>query len=125
MKKSYLILLALLLGLRLSAQISTISTTANFLNNNGSGIVTFNFQNTNAFDIKITGINGLTGTAGAITAELWYKITPINGLPGIISTANGWTQVATNPITGIANTSTTVTQPFFTGLNFIIPANTT
>ena len=125
MKKVYLILLVLMLGLHVSAQISTISTTANYLNNNGSGIVTFNFQNTNAFDIKITGVNGLTGTSGAMVAELWYKTTPINGAPGIIGTANGWTQVATNSITGIANSSTTATQPFFTGLNFIVPANTT
>ncbi|MGI9190819.1 MAG: right-handed parallel beta-helix repeat-containing protein, partial [Chitinophagaceae bacterium] len=125
MRKFYLVCIVLLMGLRLSAQISTISTTANFLNNNGSGIVTFNFQNTNPFDIKITGINGLTGTSGAITAELWYKTTPINGAPGIVGTANGWTQVASNPITGIGNTTTTATQPFFTGLNFIIPSNTT
>ena len=45
MKKVYLILFCLVMGLRLTAQISTISTTANYLNNNGSGIVTFNFQN--------------------------------------------------------------------------------
>ncbi len=39
--------------------------------------------------------------------------------------ANGWNQIAVSTITGIANTSTTVTQPFFTGLNFTLPANTT
>jgi len=56
---------------------------------------------------------------------LWYNTTPVNGLPGVISTANGWVQEAAGTITGIANTTTTTTQPFFTGLNFVIPANTT
>lgn len=102
-----------------------ITTTASFLNNNGSGVVTFNFQNTNSSPIVITDIAGLTGNSGAVGVELWYNTTPVNGTPGVISTANGWVQEAVGTITGIANTTTTTTQPFFTGLNFIIPANTT
>ena len=120
MKKFYIVLALLFVQLGLKAQVFTISSTANFLNNNGSGIVTFNFQNTNAYDIKITGFNGVTGTAGPIQAEVWFKTTPINGAPGLIGLATGWTQAAEGTITGIANTTTTVTQPFFSNLNLAL-----
>ena len=102
---------------------TTISTTPLFTNNNGSGTVTFNFQNTNGFPIVITDIEGLKATAGAAVVEFWYKTTPINGAPGVISVANGWTQVAAGTASGVA--STTVPQTFFTGLSFTVPAGAT
>ena len=106
----------------LNAQ-TTIST--NFANNNGSSLVTFNFQNTNANDVIITEIASATGTAGANTATLWYKPTPINQTTMAVSTANGWIQVAAQPFTGVVNTTTNVGQPMLTGLNFIVPAGAT
>src|SRR5690606_9282622 len=102
-----------------------LSTTSTFSNNNGSGTVTFNLQNNNSYGIVITDIEGVTVSSGAQTAELWYKTTPVNGAPGAISTANGWTQAATGSFTGVANNTTTTTQVFLSGLNFVIPANTT
>ncbi|MFM8595778.1 MAG: GEVED domain-containing protein, partial [Flavobacteriales bacterium] len=124
MKK--LLLLHLLVGLFFTGQINaqaTIST--NFTNNNGSSIITFNFQNSNTSDIIITGISSCTGLTGANTATLWYNPTPINSTTMAVNTTNGWVQVAAQPFTGVANTTTNVGQPMLTGLSFIVPAGTT
>jgi len=96
-----------------------------FTNNNGSGTVTFNLQNTNSYDIIITEIEGVVGSSGTTTAGIWYKTTPISGSPGNISSANGWTLAASGTFTGVANSSTNVTQVFLSNLSFIVPANTT
>lgn len=104
---------------------TTLSTTTTFTNNNGSGTVTFNLQNTNVYGIIVTDIAGVTGSSGNLPVEVWYKTTPVNGSPGNISVANGWIQAAAGTITGVPNTTTTNTQPFFTGINLTIPANTT
>ncbi|MBL0046851.1 MAG: T9SS type A sorting domain-containing protein [Bacteroidetes bacterium] len=118
---SFLALLLLVTSTVSQAQI-TISTTSTFLNNNGSGTVTFNFENTNSSDVIITDIEGIVGTTANVSVDFWYKTTPLNGSPGNISVANGWTLVATGTIAGVANTTTTVTQSFFTGLSFLVPA---
>ena len=102
---------------------STIST--NFTNNNGSGMITFNFQNTNATDVIITEIASATGTTGANNATLWYKPTAINQTTMAVNTGTGWTQVATQPFTGVANTTTNIGQPMLTGLSLIVPAGAT
>src|SRR5690625_4533595 len=104
---------------------TTISTAGSFSNNNGSGTVTFNFENSNSDDVLITEIKGVTGTSGNVAVEFWYHPNPVNGTPGVISTANGWIQVESGSITGVGNTTTTTLQDFFTNLNFIVPANTT
>ena len=102
---------------------TTIST--NFVNNNGSSMITFNFQNSNANDVIITEIASATSTTGANNATLWYKPTAINQTTMAVNTGTGWTQVATQPFTGVANTTTNVGQPMLTGLNLIIPAGAT
>jgi parallel beta-helix repeat protein len=104
---------------------TTLSTTSAFTNNNGSGTVTFNLQNTNSSGIIITDVAGVTGSSGAVNVEMYYNPTPVNGAPGAISAANGWTLVASGTITGVANSTSTTTQTFLSGLNFIVPANTT
>jgi len=104
---------------------TTLSTTTTFLNNNGNGMVSFNFQNTNNFDVRITSVEGVVWTAGANTASLYIKPGAITVNPGAISAANGWVLGASGNFTGIANSTTTVTQPFITGANVIIPANST
>src|SRR4051812_790834 len=81
--------------------------TTTFANNNGNALVTFNFQNTNAYDVQITDISSITGISGANTGSLWYKTSAIAGAPGAISTANGWTNAASQAFTGVANTTTT------------------
>ena len=102
---------------------STIST--NFTNNNGSGMITFNFQNTNATDVIITEIASATGTTGANSATLWFKPTAINQTTMAVNTGTGWTQVATQSFTGVANTTTNIGQPMLTGLSLIVPAGAT
>ncbi|MBK7888785.1 MAG: hypothetical protein IPJ86_16315 [Bacteroidetes bacterium] len=105
---------------------STINTAiAPITNNNGSGTVTFNFQNTNPYGIIITDIEGIVGTAGLTSADLWIKTTPVSAAPGAISVANGWTLAATGTFTGVANTTTLVTQPMLTGISVVIPAGVT
>ena len=115
------LLVTLSLGF-LKAQ-TTIST--NFTNNNGSSMITFNFQNTNTSDVIITGISSCTGSSIANTATLWYNPTAINSTTMAVSAANGWVQVASQPFTGIPNTTTNIGQPMLTGLSLIIPAGTT
>jgi len=119
----FLTLILLSIG-NVNAQ-TVLSTTAVFTNNNGTGMVTFNFQNTNNFDVRITTVEGVVGTAGANTAQLFYKPGAITVNPGAISAANGWILGATGNFTGVANNATTVTQTFITGANVIIPANST
>jgi len=110
------------LGSYVNAQ-TVIST--NFTNNNGSSMATFNFQNNNTNDVIITEIASVTSTTGANTATLWFKPSAINQTTMAVSTANGWTQVAAQPFTGVLNTTTNIGQPMLTGLNLIIPAGAT
>lgn len=100
-----------------------ISTVPTFSNNNGSGGVSFNIHNTNSFDIKITQIDGIVGTASTATFEMYLKNDTVNGATGLINAANGWNLVATNTFTGINNTTTTTLQTFMSNMNIIIPAN--
>jgi anionic cell wall polymer biosynthesis LytR-Cps2A-Psr (LCP) family protein len=78
-----LLLIFLTLFSILSFGQSTIST--NFTNNNGSAIITFNFQNTNTTDVVITQVASATGTTGANNATLWYKPTNVGELTQNIS----------------------------------------
>ena len=94
-----------------------------FSNNNSGGTVTFNLQNTNTTGVIITGINGLSTTAGSQAVSFYYKATPVSGQPVAIDGANGWTLISSGTITSTGSTS--VLQPFFTGLNFTLPAGAT
>ncbi|WP_207495227.1 right-handed parallel beta-helix repeat-containing protein [Aridibaculum aurantiacum] len=107
------------------AQTSTISTT--FTNNNGNGQVTFNFQNTNGYPVRITEIASVTSSTGSIPVQAWYRTTPINSAtaPPAVTTANGWTQFGSATITAVANSTTTTPQTFMTGLDLVVPAGAT
>jgi hypothetical protein len=118
-----LLLLAATINNIANAQ-TTISTTGTFLNNNGSGVLSLNFENTNSYDVIITDVEGVTGSTGTCTAELWFRTTPLTAAPTGASTGNGWTLGATGTFTGVANTTSTTTQPILTGINVVIPANT-
>jgi len=91
---------------------TTISTTG-FTNNNANALITFNFKNNNAYSVVVTGISSIASTAGTLDVRAFYKTSAINGAPGAIDAANGWVQFGNGNITGIANTATTTTQPFF------------
>jgi hypothetical protein len=99
--------------------------TTTFTNNNGNSLITFNFVNNNTSAIIITDISSITGVSGANSGQLWYKTTPIAGSPGPISAANGWTLLATQSFTGVANTTTSTPQLMMTGLSLMVPASTT
>ena len=88
-------------------------------------MITFNFQNTNTSDVIITEISSCTSTSTLNTATLWYNPTPINSATMAVNAANGWVQVASQPFTGVPNTTTNVGQTMLTGLNLIVPAGTT
>ena len=106
---------------------TTLNTTtvSGFSNNNGSGTVTFNFQNTNSYPVTITEIEGISGTSGTMSADIWYKTTPVSAAPGAISTANGWVLGATGSFTAVANSSTLTTQVILTGITVVIPGGVT
>lgn len=99
--------------------------TTTFANNNGNSLITFNFQNSNAYDVLITEVSSITGTTGANTAQLWYKPSAIAGAPGAIDAGNGWTMVASQPFAGVANTTTSTAQLMMSGLSFNVPAGST
>lgn len=96
-----------------------------FLNNNANATITFNFRNNNATPVTITGIESICSTSGLKAVSALYKTTPINGLPGALTVANGWNLFGSAVITGIANTTTTTTQPFMTGLTLVVPPGAT
>lgn len=105
---------------------TTISTTPTFVHDNGSGIVTFNFQNTNSYDIVITSVSTVMRETLPSTMSLWYKTTPVNGAPGIIATTNGWVQAASAPYTStIASGTNQVMENVLPTVSLTIPANTT
>lgn len=124
---SAILLSLLIIGPQCYSQTFSVSSTAAFSNTNTVTDVTFNFQNTNSYPVKITSIEGVMAAAGSTTVSLWYRSTPLSASapPGAISVANGWTQQVSTIVTAIANTSTTNTQPLFSNLALQIPAGAT
>jgi hypothetical protein len=109
-----------------NVQSQTITTIPTFNNNNGSGLVTFNFENTNAYPIEITDVSTVLRTSGSSTFTIYYNTTPVSGPPGIISTTPSWISAATNVINSTIGSGTNQTdEPVFTGISLVIPANTT
>ena len=103
---------------------TTISTNyvtggATFLT--GNSFITFSVANNNASQRLLTDLSmGFTTNAGTGTAnmELWVTTTSLSGTP--VVAAPGWTLVATNSIT-----ISTGVLPVFTGLTYLMAANTT
>jgi hypothetical protein len=131
MKHSYNVkwpIVALLLFIHaLSASAQSINTASSgFVVNNGSGLVTFNFQNTNSSPVTITSIATPVYSQLAAVFKVWYKTTPISGPPGVVDASNGWTLGGSNPYTssiGVVNGQTQETT--LPTLSIVIPANTT
>jgi hypothetical protein len=103
---------------------TTVSTTG-FANNNQFALVTFNFRNNNASAVIITDFASIVSVTGAVDVAAFFKPSAINGAPGTIDPGNGWNQFGSATIAGVANTTTTVTQPFMSGLNLMVPAGAT
>jgi len=123
-----LLLLIISIGsVHLYAQTSVINTTVgnNFSNNDGNGLVIFNFQNNNSYDVIITDIEAMVSVAGSTTADVWISNTPLSGnaYSGGVSTTTGWSLAARQTFVGVANTTTLNMQPIITGASITIPAN--
>nr|MDH4472113.1 GEVED domain-containing protein [Fluviicola sp.] len=105
---------------------TTVST--NHTNNNGNGSVIFNVQNTNAFDIIITGVNCHLGTNAANSIQLLYNTTPYNDLAapwgfGVVGPGqNGWISAGTATVN--SNTANGVVNAL-SSLSLTIPAGAT
>ena len=119
----FLVVIGFLTLGNVSAQ--TTIATSGFTNNNGFGLVTFNFRNNNASAVMITDIASIVSTSGGVDVKAFFNPSAINGAPGAISSANGWTQFGSATITGVANTASATTQPFMSGLTLLVPAGAT
>jgi hypothetical protein len=125
MKKFLLLTLSLICVLVTHAQI-TVST--NHINNNANSSVTFNVENTNTYDIILTGINCHLGTTANNNFQLLYRTTPFvdNAAPWDFGTVgdgqNGWISAGTG---SLASDELNGVVPALTNLNLIIPAGST
>lgn len=117
-------------GLNLNKAIAqtTITTTGtNYTGTNGltgASFVTFAVQNTNTFDIAITGIScfGNTGVSPTgLVPTLWRSTSSLSGAPGTIGSPD-WTSVATG---SQVNISSNGIVPFLSNLTVIVPAGAT
>src|SRR5690606_30712561 len=64
--------------------INTMGPPGNFVNNNGTGLTTFNFTNTNAFPVIIQEVSTIvTGSHTNAQAYLYTSLTPVTGPPGV------------------------------------------
>uniref|UniRef100_UPI0031DB56C5 GEVED domain-containing protein n=1 Tax=Fluviicola sp. TaxID=1917219 RepID=UPI0031DB56C5 len=103
--------------------------TTNHVNNNGNGSVIFNVQNTNAFDIIITGVQCHLGTTTTNSIQLLYRTTPFvdNAAPwdwGTVGAGqNGWISAATGTVSN-SNTANGIV-PTLTNISLTIPAGAT
>ena len=98
-------------------------------NNNGNGSVTFNVQNTNAYDVTIIEIQCHLGTVAANNIQLLYRVTPIvdNSPPwsfGLVGAGqNGWISAGTGTVLNSNTANGIVTA--LSSLNLTIPAGAT
>ncbi|HET8573706.1 MAG TPA: PKD domain-containing protein [Edaphocola sp.] len=115
---------AMIKGHESYAQTSTVTTSTTYTINNGSGITTFNFQNTNPYPIIIDSVYaGTYSGTGDCTFYLWYNLTPVNGQPaGAIPTTAGWVAADTEVVN---ITASQTMQPVLTNVGLVIPPNTT
>ncbi|MFO1516342.1 MAG: hypothetical protein U1F22_05405 [Lysobacterales bacterium] len=101
----------------------------NHPNNNGNGSVTFSVQNTNAYDIVITGIQCHLGTIATNNIQLLYNTSPYvdNAPPWDFGTVgagqNGWIAAGSGVISN-SNTANGIV-PVLTSLSLTIPAGAT
>ncbi len=123
---SFVIVSLFLIQIKLFSQITTINAVYTPAVNSagaagvGAGI-TFSVQNTNGSAIYLRGVD-YHSYVGTHNWELWYSSTSLTGNPGPITVANGWTQAVGSTSVVCA---TAGVMPIFSGMNTVIPANTT
>lgn len=112
----------LLVNVSANAQSSTVSTIPTYLPNNGSGITTFNFYNSNSFPVMIDTVYAEGTSNSSVAAYLWYNPTPVNGQPvGAISSNPSWTE-AHSEVSTFPTASTQ--RPILSNVGLIVPPNT-
>lgn len=122
------LLLIAVCGFLSSLAIAQTTVSTNHTNNNGNGSVIFNVQNTNAFDIIITGVNCHLGTNAANNVQLLYRTTPFNDLAapwdgGVVGAGqNGWISAGTVIVN--SNTANGVVTAL-SSLSLTVPAGAT
>jgi hypothetical protein len=122
------LLLVVFCGFVSSWVLSQTTVSTNHINNNGNGSVIFNVQNTNAFDIIITGVNCHLGTNANNNIQLLYNTTPYNDLAlpwgfGTVGAGqNGWISAGTAVVN--SNTANGVVTAL-SSLSLTIPAGAT
>lgn len=127
LKKFYLMLLVLIGSSQVSFSQFTITTEAdiNYTGNNGvtgNSAVTFSIRNNNADPLILTGVDAYWQTTNNNTnVVLWYSDVSLGGATGGIATPN-WQNIAS---AGPIAVPTNGYYETFTGLTFLIPANTT
>lgn len=125
MRKLFFVLvsLSLLIANTVNAQI-VVATTHSIGWQFGS--VTFNLKNSSPSARVLTDLaSGVMNSGSPRTFQLWIKPGAINGAPGAISVANGWTQVATQTIPADPVLNTATPTDIFSGMNVVIPGNST
>ena len=132
MRKLYASLFTAFIGILLSSSInyanaqttfeSFIPTGVVYVSDTDPGAIVFGVKNENSSAIIITGIGSYAETGHAATYKLWYHPTQLTGAPGAITAANGWIELT--PSGAVTATSNGVI-PVLSGLNLVIPANTT
>lgn len=121
-------ILVILLSISHYSSAQTIAT--DLANNTSSSVIVFSFQNNNNYPVRITGIGSVGGAANTSTCHLYVKSAVYNQAPGAVGTngvsiTNGWTHVASNTsLSLLANTTTSIAQPFINGMSYQVPANT-
>lgn len=127
MKMNFLCLMGLGLFSCFAHAQTVINT--NHPNNNGNGSVTFNVQNTNAYDIVIKGIQCHLGSTATNNIQLLYNPSPYvdSATPWDFGTVgagqNGWISAGTAVVSN-SNTANGIV-PVLTGLFLTIPAGAT
>jgi hypothetical protein len=119
-----MILILMLFGFVSNAQ-TTISTTGYTGGTNGSGSpgtgVTVSVVNANPYSIIVTQFGYCC--VSAVAHELYYSATSLTGATGAVpSNPSVWTLAGTVPT---PSTSSVIVDNFFSGLNVVIPPNTT
>lgn len=87
------------------------------------GCIVFGIRNTNAYPIRITDMSNYMIASNTNNFSLWYHATTTTGVPADITTANGWVLAINGP--SVTNGTTAGVVPILSGINLVIPANTT
>jgi subtilisin-like proprotein convertase family protein len=88
---------------------------------NGAAFATFAVQNTNTYDIVITGVSSYLAAGSSSTYSLWRSTSSLSGATGTIASPS-WTSVATG---SLSSASSAGIAPVLNSISVIVPAGAT